>query len=180
MQWWWESFRSEIFFFSLWQIFVILSCHFLTLPRDLTFSSKVYRWPQIKTIRILEWDLYSPNKYTSITIQFWQQSGQDRSWRREEGWALWSWEPRALQVHKCSSLPVNMQIRNDNLMQYTPPRVIICLLLWKVQLLIFQKFLNFQQNFRVFNFSLKISKTTKGLPARKKGRRLYTSRFQNS
>ena len=112
MQWWWESFRSEIFFFSLWQIFVILSCHFLTLPRDLTFSSKVYRWPQIKTIRILEWDLYSPNKYTSITIQFWQQSGQDRSWRREEGWALGSWEPRALQVHKCSSLPGKMQIRN--------------------------------------------------------------------
>ena len=87
--------------------FVIVSCHYLT-----SLSSKAYRWPQIKTIRILEWDLYSPKKYTSITIQFWQQSGQDRSWRREEGWALWSWEPRALQVHKCSSLPAKMQIMN--------------------------------------------------------------------
>ena len=112
MQWWWKSFRSKIFFFTLWQFFVIVSCHYLIFPWDPTFSSKDYRWPQIKTIRVFEWDLYSPNKYTSITIQFWQQSDQDRSWRREEGWALWSWDPRALQVHKCSSLPGNMQIRN--------------------------------------------------------------------
>ena len=59
-QWWWKSFWAGIFFFSLWQIFVILSCHYLTLPWDLTFSWKIYRWPQIKTTRIFEWDLYSP------------------------------------------------------------------------------------------------------------------------
>ena len=45
---------------------------------------------------------------TFITTQFWGKQDQDKSWRREEGWALTGWGQVNLQVHTCTSSPEHL------------------------------------------------------------------------
>ena len=45
---------------------------------------------------------------TFITTQFWAKQDQDKSWRREEGWALTGWGQVNLQVHTCTSSPEHL------------------------------------------------------------------------
>ena len=95
-----KSFPSLIF--AQISLFQTISIYFSPIPSLAALQQKGLK--EQKTILRL---LFS-HLITFITTQFWGKQDQDKSWRREEGWALTGWGQVNLQVHTYTSSPEHL------------------------------------------------------------------------